>query len=99
MVLVDKIPVPAGSLPSTACVPGTGLGTFDISFADSKTDLYVLADRTNGAVNFFDASAHTYIGRVPGFTGVVCNGTAANNAKSGPDGVVIIGNQVWGGRR
>jgi hypothetical protein len=80
-------------------VPGTGLGTFDISFVDSKTDRYVLADRTNGAVDFFDASDDTYIGRVLGFTGVVCNadGKTANNSKSGPDGVVIVGREVWAG--
>jgi hypothetical protein len=99
MVLVNKIAVPPGDLPSPVCVPGTGLGTFDISFADPKTGLYVLADRTNGAVDFFSASDETFIGRVPGFTGVVCSadGKTAVNAKSGPDGVVIIGNQVWAG--
>jgi hypothetical protein len=103
MVLVDKIAVPPGNLPSPVCVPGTGLGTFDISFADTKTDLYVLSDRTNGAVDFFDASDDTFIGRVGGFAGVVCTAatattpSAANNSKSGPDGVVIIGNQVWAG--
>jgi len=100
MVLVDKIAVPPGSLPSPVCVPGTGLGTFDISFTDSKTDLYVLADRTNGAIDFFDASDDTYIGRVGGFAGVVCTTAtppAANNSKSGPDGVLIIGKEVWAG--
>jgi hypothetical protein len=98
MVMVDQIVVPAGDVPPPACVPGTGLGTFDISFVDPKTDLYVLADRTNAAVDFFDASDDTFIGRVGGFTGVVCSSaTAANNALSGPDGVVIVGGQVWAG--
>lgn len=99
MALVDQIPVPSGALPSPVCVPGTGLGTFDISFVDPKTDLYILADRTNGAVDFFDASDDTYIGRVPGFTGVVCNpdGKTADNSKSGPDGVIVIGKEVWAG--
>lgn len=69
MVLVDKIVVPPGDLPSPICVPGTGLGTFDISFVDPKTNRYVLADRTNGAVDFFDASDDTYIGRVGGLQG------------------------------
>jgi hypothetical protein len=76
------------------------LGAFDISFVDSKSGLYVLADRTNAAVDFFDASDDTYIGRVEGFQGVKCNaaGTAANNSISGPDGVVIVGGtQVWAG--
>jgi len=101
MVLVDKIAVPAGSPPKTNCtvVPGTGLGAFDISFADPKTGLYVLADRTNGAVDFFDASDDTYVGRVDGFKGVQCkaDGKTADNSISGPDGVVIIGGEVWAG--
>ena len=59
MVMVDQIVVPPGDVPPPACVPGTGLGTFDISFVDPKTELYVLADRTNAAVDFFDASDDT----------------------------------------
>jgi hypothetical protein len=101
LVLVDKIAVPAGTPPKTNCtvVTGTGLGAFDISFADPKTGLYVLADRTNGAVDFFDASDDTYVGRVGGFAGVQCkaDGKTADNSISGPDGVVIVGNQVWAG--
>ena len=98
MVPVEQIVVPPGDVPAPACVPGTGLGTFDISFVDPKTELYVLADRTNAAVDFFDASDDTFIGRVGGFAGVVCSSaTAANNALSGPDGVVIVGGQVWAG--
>jgi hypothetical protein len=104
MVRVDLIAVPPGQLPLPVCVPGTpgvaALGTFDISFVDPKIDLYVLADRTNGAVDFFDASDDTFIGRVGGFAGVKCNaaGTAANNAISGPDGVVIVDHrEVWAG--
>jgi hypothetical protein len=101
MVLVAKIAVPPGDLPQSTCVPGTGLGAFDISFVDPKTDLYVLSDRTNGSVDFFDASDDTYIGRVGGFQGVKCNTAtppAAVNAISGPDGVVIVdGTEVWAG--
>ncbi len=81
MVMVDKIVVPPGDVPPPACVPGTGLGTFDISFADPKTELYVLADRTNAAVDFFDASDDTFIGRVGGFTGVVCNPTTSRKQR------------------
>ncbi len=88
MVLVDKIDV-----------GGAGLGAFDISFDDPKIDLYVLADRTNGSVDFFDASDDTFTGRVGGFQGVVLNANGtANNGLSGPDGVVIINhNEVWAG--
>jgi hypothetical protein len=88
MVLVDTIDV-----------GGKGLGAFDISFVDPKLDLYVLADRTNASVDFFDASDNTFIGRVGGFKGVVLkpDGTA-NNALSGPDGVVVVDSkEVWAG--
>jgi hypothetical protein len=101
MVLVDQIPVPGGVVPQSTCVPGIGLGAFDISFVDPKTDLYVLSDRTNAGVDFFDASDDTFIGRVGGFAGVVCNTAtppAANNSISGPDGVTIVGGTtVWAG--
>src|SRR6516164_9701180 len=101
MTLVDKITVPpASDVSQSTCSQGTGLGAFDISFVDPKSGYYVLADRTNAAVDFFDASDDTYVGSVGGFQGVVCNPTtnAANNALSGPDGVVIVANsQVWAG--
>lgn len=88
MVLVDKIDV-----------GGKGLGAFDISFVDPTIDRYVLADRTNGSVDFFDADDATFIGRVGGFKGVVLNAAgAADNSRSGPDGVVIINHkEVWAG--
>ncbi len=88
MVLVDTIDV-----------GGMGLGAFDISFVDPTIDLYVLSDRTNGSVDFFDASDNTFTGRVSGFSGAVLNpdGTA-NNSISGPDGVTIVDHtQVWAG--
>ncbi len=88
MVLVDTIDV-----------GGAGLGAFDISFVDPKIDLYVLSDRTNASVDFFDASDDTFTTRVPGFKGVVLtvNGMV-NNSLSGPDGVTYRGSlDVWAG--
>ncbi len=74
MTLVDKIAVPpASNVSQSTCSLGTGLGAFDISFVDPKSGFYVLADRTNAAVDFFDASDNTYVGRVGGFQGVVCS--------------------------
>lgn len=87
-------------LVDTIDVGGKGLGAFDISFVDPTIDLYVLADRTNGSVDFFDASDDTFIGRVGGFQGVVIDPVtkAANNSLSGPDGVVIVRHkEVWAG--
>ncbi len=89
MVLVDTIDVNSAK----------GLGAFDISYVDPKLGLYVLADRTNASVDFFNARDDTFIGRVGGFTGAVLNpsGTANNNL-SGPDGVTVVGHsQVWAG--
>ncbi len=59
MVLVDTIDV-----------GGNGLGAFDISFVDPRTGLYVLSDRTNASIDFFNARDDTFIGRVGGFKGV-----------------------------
>jgi hypothetical protein len=87
MVLVDTIDV-----------GGNGLGAFDISFVDPKRGLYVLADRTNASVDFFNPKDDTFIGRVGGFKGVVLTNGVANNNLSGPDGVLITSdNQVWAG--
>ncbi len=88
LTLIDKIDV-----------GGNGLGAFDISFVDPKIGLYVLADRTNASVDLFDADHDTFIGRVGGFKGVVHNPDgSANNAKSGPDGVVVVDHrEVWAG--
>jgi hypothetical protein len=87
MVLVDTIDV-----------GGAGLGAFDISFVDPKINLYVLADRTNASVDFFDPRDDTFVTRVGGFKGVVLVNGVANNNLSGPDGVIVVGNkQVWAG--
>jgi hypothetical protein len=89
MVLVDTIDV-----------EGKGLGAFDISFVDPKLGLYVLADRTNASVDFFNTRDNLFIKRVGGFKGVVLDPVtkAAVNALSGPDGVVIVAHkEVWAG--
>ncbi len=80
-------------------VGGKGLGAFDISFVDPVIGLYVLADRTNASVDLVDAVNDSFIRRIDGFAGVALNpdGTA-NNAKSGPDGVVVVDHrEVWAG--
>jgi YVTN family beta-propeller protein len=90
MVLVDTIDVQSAK----------GIGAFDISFVDPKTGLYVLADRTNASVDFFNTRDNTFIKRVGGFKGVVLDPVTklANNNLSGPDGVVIVGHkEVWAG--
>ena len=80
-------------------IPGEQLTAFDIGFVDQQTQRYYLADRSNKAIDVFDARSNTYIGRAPGFVGATlkADGSCCNNAKSGPDGVLIIGNEIWAG--
>ena len=83
MVLVDTIDVNSDK----------GLGAFDISYVDPKIGLYVLSDRTNASVDFFNPRDDTFIGRVGGFAG-----SLATTSITGPDGVTIVGDkEVWAG--
>src|ERR1700757_2036997 len=87
MVLVDTIDV-----------GGNGLGAFDISFVNPSRGLYVLADRTNASVDFFNPKDDTFIGRVGGFKGLVLTNGVADTSLSGPDGVLVTSNtQAWAG--
>src|ERR1700712_841654 len=75
MVLVAKIDVQSAK----------GIATFDISFVDPKIGLYVLADRTNASVDFFNARDATFTKRVGGFAGqkFQAHGKTADNTISG----------------
>ena len=75
-------------------IPGEKLTAFDIGFVDQQAQRYYLADRSNKAVDIFDARTNTYIGRAPGFVGAIprADGSCCNNAKSGPNGVLVVGN-------
>ena len=42
-------------------IPGEPLTSFDICFVDQKTQRYYFADRSNKAIDIFDATANTYI--------------------------------------
>jgi len=78
-------------------IPGTPMDSFDISFVDQKTQRYYLADRNNKAVDVFDAKDNKFIGRVEGFVGVgMVDGKPASSV-SGPNGVLVIGDQIWAG--
>jgi DNA-binding beta-propeller fold protein YncE len=80
-------------------VPGAPLTSFDISFVDQKTQRYYLADRSNKAVDIVDAKDNKWIGRATGFVGAVMkpDGKSVNSNKSGPDGVLAVGNEIWAG--
>ncbi len=77
--------------------PAGPIDGFDISFVDQKTQRYYLADRSNKSVDIFDAKTDKFIGSVPGFVGVTMKNGKPDNDTSGPDGVVVVGNQVWAG--
>ncbi len=45
----------------------------------------------------FDAKTDKFLGSAPGFVGVTMKNGKPDNDTSGPDGVVVVGNQVWAG--
>ena len=76
-------------------VPGKPLQSFDISFVERSSQTYYLADRSNKAVDVFDASTDTFVTRVAGFVGA----SPLGNEHSGPDGIVVVHdqNELWAG--
>lgn len=78
-------------------VPGEKLTNFDISFIDQKSQRYYFADRSNRSIDVFDVSTDSFIARVDGFVGVTMKNGKPSNDTSGPDGVVLAGNEVWAG--
>src|SRR5436190_793928 len=75
-------------------VPGAPLTSFDISVVERSSQTYYLADRSNKAVDIFDASSNTFETRVAGFVGFT-----GNNDTSGPNGIVVLHDrgEVWAG--
>lgn len=89
----------------TKTIPIPGLASFDISFIETGTDTYLLADRSNKVIEQVDAATQT---REPGyqaaFVGAVLTSTGTvNNDLSGPNGVLAFPNpdsgftEVWAG--
>jgi len=75
-------------------VPG-GLNSFDISFVDANIQTFVLADRTNKAIDVVNTDTNTLIHQwsaTPAFAGVVASPANA----SGPNGVIIVDQrEIW----
>jgi len=75
---------------ATITIPG-GLTNFDISWVDSDTETYYLANRTStpgtGRIEIIDAEHDTYVGSIKGFVG------QQGPRLSGPNGVVVIDKQ------
>ena len=86
--LLTTVPYPADLQP---------LRAFDISWVDADTQLYYLGDRSNASVDVVDVKHNRFVKTIKaGFKGVVFNAAgAANNDKSGPNGVVVSGNWLF----
>jgi hypothetical protein len=84
---------------TTVPVPGTlqPLRAFDISWLDAARQLYFLADRSNASVDVVDAKTNQFVTAIQaGFAGVAFTpGGAADNAHSGPNGVVVGGRWLF----
>ncbi len=90
----------AVTLLKTIPIPNAALHSFDISWVDASTQRYYLADRSNKAIDVIDAKNGTFLKQINrgGFTGVTFNAAgAANNAKSGPNGVLASGRWLFVG--
>ena len=74
---------------------GKTLTSFDISFVDPAIGLYVLADRTNNAIDMVDTHQNLFLG----FCGLnQFQGAKGSNDISGPDGVLIRDHrEIWAG--
>jgi hypothetical protein len=89
---------------SVISLPSNGKFTsFDISFVDPANSVYLLADRTNKAVQVVSTSNNSLqtplMAPAPGFVGaILCPVTGTANDCAGPDGVLVANsNQVWVG--
>ena len=81
----------------TIDVPGTKLANFDIGYVDPATGRYYLADRTNKGIDIFDTNKDAYLSRSGQFVGAVMKDGKVDNDTSGPDGVLVAGNEIWAG--
>jgi hypothetical protein len=88
---------------SPITLPGSAkLQAFDISFDDPVIELYLLADRTNKAVQAVQTDTNTLLApytATPPFAGVAAICPTGNvNDCSGPDGVITVGHrEIWAG--
>jgi len=80
-------------------IPGNPLQSYDISFVNPHRAEYYLGDRSNAGIDIIDTRTLTFKRTIGGFVGLKFNatGTAADNAHSGPDGVVSHGRWLYAG--
>ncbi|MCA1645727.1 MAG: cytochrome C nitrite reductase [Chloroflexi bacterium] len=75
-------------------IPGKPLKAWDISWVDSASGHYYLADRTNGSIDVIDIATNAVTSQISGFVGAT-----GKNDTSGPDGVVTTfsNRELWAG--
>lgn len=79
------IDLPKGSNP---------LKAYDISFVDTATGIYILADRSNSGVDVFSVVGQQFLFRVGGFAGA----QGGKNDIAGPNGVLTVHHrEIWAG--
>ena len=77
----------------TIPTPGSPLLAFDISWVNSHTRRYYLADRSNAAIDVIDTKDGTFLKQIhasPPFRGF-----SGSNNTSGPNGVVVSGHWLF----
>jgi hypothetical protein len=75
-------------------IPGYPLKSFDIGYVDVKNHVYLLADRSNQAIDIIDTKTNTFLHQyraTPAFAGAI---TAPPANASGPNGVIVINGKV-----
>jgi hypothetical protein len=96
-VMVAAAPAAAGSLVPSAAISmpnGESLTSFDISYVNPDTGTYILADRTNKAVDVINTHTNTVI--MQAGQGLFVGATSSNDT-SGPNGAMIVGNTIYAG--
>jgi hypothetical protein len=90
----DNDPLGEYPLITTITTP-KGTTSFDISWVDSESGRYFLADKTAAGVSVFDAEHDAFLYTLEGFVGIT-----ADRTLGGPNGVVVIhkGNRFFGDR-
>lgn len=84
---------------SAIVVPGNPITSSDISWADSGTQRYYFADRSNSGVDIIDAVRDVWVGRVAGMAGNLPSGGGTSTTNGpGPNGVVVTPlKRLWAG--
>lgn len=90
------------TLIKTIPIEGNKLSSFDVGYVDQATHRYYLADRSNKGIDIVDTKTDTWIGTIGGFIGAVTDEkhpkeTHPDSKKSGPNGVIGAGNEIWAG--